>query len=423
MAFPLQHLPVLQNWDCHTHGTCCKEYRVGLSDEECRRIIDQGWDPKQDLAGLQPIVTRGPFWNRTRQLEHQPDGSCVFLSDQGRCRIHERFGYEAKPLACRLFPFVLVPVGDHWRVSVRFACPSAAQNKGRAIPERQAELADFAAELARREGLATLPDGTLNLPPRLQTGQQVSWPDVLRITATLTDILANPRDPVERRLRKCLTLAGHLRAARLGKIEGARLGELLGLLRSAADAETPADPTGVPAPGWVGRILFRQAASLFTRKDHGPNRGLAASGRGALLKAALRFARGTGPVPRMHRGLPAATFEEAEVPLGPLPAQAEEVLGRYYLTKVGSLQFCGSASFGLPFWEGFEMLALTYPVLLWVVRILRDRPRDQAVMTALTIVDDHIGFNRVLGTLRQRLGVRILARGGELSRLIAWYSR
>ena len=24
MAFPIKHLPVVQHWDCHVTGTCCK---------------------------------------------------------------------------------------------------------------------------------------------------------------------------------------------------------------------------------------------------------------------------------------------------------------------------------------------------------------------------------------------------------------
>jgi lysine-N-methylase len=125
----------------------------------------------------------------------------------------------------------------------------------------------------------------------------------------------------------------------------------------------------------------------------------------------------------MHGGLPETTFEELEKPRGPLPPAAEEVLERYYTIKVGSLQFCGPASFGLSFWEGFEALALTFPVILWVARAFPDGPRERAVMKALTVVDDHVGFNRVLGTFRQRFGFQILARRGELARLIAWYSR
>ena len=53
----------------------------------------------------------------------------------------------------------------------------------------------------------------------------------------------------------------------------------------------------------------------------------------------------------------------------------------------------------------------------------RDQSREQAVTHALTVIDDHIGFNRVLASFRQRLSFHILARSGELARLIAWYSR
>ncbi len=125
----------------------------------------------------------------------------------------------------------------------------------------------------------------------------------------------------------------------------------------------------------------------------------------------------------MHRGLPEATFEDVETPRGPLPAEDEDILERYYTIKVGSLQFCGAASFRLPFWEGFETLTLTLPLVLWVARMYKDVSREQAIINALTVVDDHVGFNRVLASLRQRLSFKILARTNELSRLIAWYSR
>jgi lysine-N-methylase len=125
----------------------------------------------------------------------------------------------------------------------------------------------------------------------------------------------------------------------------------------------------------------------------------------------------------MHQHIPAVSFEDLETPCGSLPSEAEEVLERYYTLKVGSLQFCGAASFGLSFWEGLESLALTLPIVLWLARAFRDRPRHEAIIEALTIVDDHVGFNPVLATRRQRLSFRILARRGELARLIAWYSR
>src|SRR5262245_11966521 len=180
MSLPILSLPVVQNWDCRGTGTCCKEYRVTLSDEECRRIEGQNWD-LADLGGYAPFKRIGWLWGRQVQLNHRDDGSCVFLSPEGRCRIHERFGYEAKPLPCRLFPWVLVPAGDHWRVGVRYACPSAAASVGRSISEHLGQLNAFAEELATREKLTPRQDGALAAPPRQDGGEKLDWPDTLRL--------------------------------------------------------------------------------------------------------------------------------------------------------------------------------------------------------------------------------------------------
>src|SRR5262249_23996028 len=155
--------------------------------------------------------------------------------------------------------------------------------------------------------------------------------------------------------------------------------EFLGLIAMSLDADVPADPSAVPAPSWIGRILFRQAAAVFTRKDHGPSRGPVMRTRLGLLGAAWRFARGTGPVPRLHAWLPETTFEQLGAPTGPLSEEAEHVLERYYVLKVGSLQFCGPAYFGLPFWEGLEALALTLPVMLWVARMYGKQPGAEGI--------------------------------------------
>jgi lysine-N-methylase len=424
MTLPIRHLPVVQNWDCHASGDCCRQgYIVSLTEEERKRIETQGWDPDRDLGGLAPTVREGMLGRRRWRLGQRADGACVFLGDNGRCRIHERFGYDAKPLPCRLFPFILIPAGKEWRVGMRYACPSAAANLGRPLAEHDPALNAFADELVRQAGLAPRPDGALTPPPRLHGGTSVDWPDLLRIVQTLLDMLRHRSDPLERRLRKCLALASEMRKADLRHVNGERFTELLKVLRGTVDATTPANLMTLPEPGWVGKVLFRQSAALFTRKDHGPGRGPDGRGFAARFGAAVRFARGVGRIPRMHSALPVGTFEEAERPRGPVPLEAEAVLERYYQTKVGSLQFCGAASFGVPFWEGLEALVLTFPIVLWVARTMKDVPRQDAITKALTIVDDHFGFNRVLGTLRQRISFRILAWTGELEKLVGWYSR
>jgi hypothetical protein len=121
--------------------------------------------------------------------------------------------------------------------------------------------------------------------------------------------------------------------------------------------------------------------------------------------------------------MPDATFEQVETLRRPASRESEEVLERYYLTKVGSLQFCGVMNYGVSYWGGFEMLASAFPVICWLIRLFADLSPSEAAQRAVGMVDNHFGFNNVLGTRRQRLGFRIMARTGELEKLIAWYGR
>src|SRR5207247_1795267 len=131
-----------------------------------------------------------------------------------------------------------------------------------------------------------------------------------------------------------------------------------------------------------------------------------------LRWAAWRFARGAGRVPRVHGLLPATTFEQLERPAGPLPEAAVRLLERYYRVKVSSYQCFGPTNFNMSFWEGLESLLLTFPATLWLSRAFTDRPREQAVSQALRMVDDNFGYNQLLGSQRQRFGVRTLAAHG-----------
>src|SRR5579871_105593 len=153
MSLPVRHLPVLQNWDCQGCGNCCRDYQITVTEEERQRILAQGWEGRPEVGGLPLFVRAGPPWARQYRLNHREDGSCVFLSPEGRCRIHEHFGAAAKPLPCRLYPFILVPAGDHWRVGLRFACPAAAANEGRPLAEHQAELNGSVPHFEQKFGL------------------------------------------------------------------------------------------------------------------------------------------------------------------------------------------------------------------------------------------------------------------------------
>jgi lysine-N-methylase len=416
MPLPVRALPVIQNWDCHGCTTYCREYVVHVTDAEMSRIEEQGWSKRPEFAGV-PLFKREGRWRPRWSLNHK-DGGCVFLGEGGRCRIHEQFGSAAKPLACRIYPFVLVPAGDHWQFGLRFACPSVARGEGRPVNQHLAEIREYAAILEQQNPAAE----SVPAPP-LQGGQRVPWGDIGIFVQGLAMLLDNRNERVELRLRKCLALANLCRQARFDKVSGERLEEFLGIMLNALGDEVPRTPSTVPPPTWVGRILFRQLLALYARKDTGPNAGLARRGRLALLGAAVRFARGSGPVPRVHALLPETTFEKMEEGSRRWPTECEEILERYYLTKLHSLQFAGPTNFRMNFWEGLESLVLTFPAIAWLSRAFADRTPVEAVQQALQIVDDSFGYHPLLGSARQKLAIRILSFRGEIARLVAWYSR
>jgi lysine-N-methylase len=419
MSWPVRNLPVLQNWDCHGCGECCREYEVHVTEAERERIIAQGWESDPALGTTPLFAPVGRWWRRRWRLNTRgDDDACVFLNEEGRCRIHAKFGGAAKPLACQVYPFTLNPAGDHWRVGIRFACPSVTDNLGRPISAHGDDLRDYGKGLEEREGVAN----RSSEPPPLQARQQVPWSDVEKIVGALLRVLDRGEETVEYRLRQCLALSAVCRLARFDKVSGKRLGDFLDLVtHSLSDVER--DPKKVPPPGWIGRVLFRQSVAVYARRDTGPRRGVSRHGRLALLRAAWRFARGTGPVPRVHGLLPAATFEELERPAGPLPEPSTQLLQRYFRVKLESYQFFGPTNFRTGFWDGLESLLLTFPATMWLSRMFGDRPREQAVAQALRIVDDNFGYNQLLGTRRQRLSTQLLASRGELTKLIAWYAR
>jgi lysine-N-methylase len=428
MPLPVRSLPVLQNWDCQGCSACCRHYHVSVSTEERQRIESQGWDKEPDLQGVPMFVRVGGWFSKSYRLNHRPDGACVFLGPDNRCRIHNRHGSAAKPLACRIYPYALVPAGDHWKLGLRFACPSAAEDLGKPLSEHLADAREYAAMLEAEWGTAAI----TRPPPNLQGSQTVTWSDLFRIIAAISKVLANEKETVERRWRKVLFLVSTLRKARFdGKgdpekaVTGGRLSELLHVLAMAAEDEVPDQADELPPPGWVGRMVFRPLVALYARKDTGPDRGSAQGSLAGRLFSAIQFTRGKGNVPRVHAAITTATFADTNKPFGNLSDKASSLLTRWARVKVESGQFCGPTNFGLGVWDGLESLASTFPAAMWLARVLAagGRPVDEAIVLAVRIVDDNFGFNKLLGSMRQKFALRLLAARGELPKLIAWYGK
>jgi lysine-N-methylase len=410
----------MQNWSCHECGDCCRTLEGIITDEEKHRIeaLDLANDPE---VAPKPWFARAGSGSGSQKwkLTHRPEGGCVFLTTRNHCRLQERFGADVKPFVCRLFPFILIPDGSHWRVGMRFSCPSAAASAGRPVADAASDLVHLSRLLERHVGRSA--DSAP--PPSLQAGQQLSWPDVCRLVQVLVEIVQDRGDRLERRLRKCLAVARVGTRTHWENLQGGRVSKYFRAVRDAMDADVPRQPADLPPPDrLLGSLLFRVVLAIYARKDRDAAGAAAIPRRLGRVLDGWRFVRGTGPVPRVNEFLPKTTFEEVERSTG-MPPEIDEVLERYYAVKLNSLQFCGPPNFGMPLWEGLESLVLTLPMILWLSRALTDRPPVDAVQQAIQVVDNHFGGNPMLGFPHIRYLVSLMARRGELEKLVAWYSR
>ena len=389
-----------------------------ITDEEKHRI------EALDLAN-DPEVAPKPWFARTRlgskkwRLAHRPDGGCVFLTKGNHCRLQERFGAEVKPFVCRLFPFVLIPAGNHWRVGLRFSCPSAAANSGRPVADAEKDLVQLSRLLEQHVGRSA--DSAP--PPWVRTGQQLPWQDACRLVQVLVEIVQDRRYRLERRLRICLAVGRVCGQTQFESIKGNRLSEYLQAVRRAMETEVPHQAADLPPPDWLlGRVPFGVLLAIYARRERDSHRARRVLRRLGRVLAGWRFVRGRGRVPRVNEFFPKIRFDEVERSRE-MPPELDETLERYYVVKLNSLQFFGPPNFDMPLLAGLESLVLTLPMILWLTRAFTNLSPEKAVEQAIQVVDDHFGGNPMLGFPHIRLLLQTLAQRGELEKLVAWYSR
>lgn len=418
MAMLPLKLPTIQNWSCHNCSGCCRQHLIEITAEERQRILDQNWQPADGIPSGQPVVVphRTSLFRHSYRLAHRADGACVFLQEDGLCRIHARFGESAKPLACRIYPYAFHPSGSRVTVSLRFSCPSVVANRGREVVASRGELKSMQKQV--------VPEGTQRLPPpRVNRREQLDWSDFLRIVDCLDDVLADDDVPFTDRLIHTLEIVDLIEQSRFHLVAGKRLGEFLEVISEATGAD---EETGREKPGHAAMIQFRLLVAYYSRKDTVADLDQGIAGRWRLLRAATRFATGRGravPLQDCFREVP---FEVLERPFGGLPEGAEEILTRYLRVKLQGLHFCGAAYYGVPLCEGYQSLVLVIPAVGWLARWLaasddRSGVSLEDISRALAIADHHHGYSPMFGSGSFRRRVRHLAGSGEITRLVNWY--
>src|SRR5450432_2773 len=95
-----------ERFSCRSCTQCCRSWHVVLMPGEAERIKNLPWAKDDPLTKIDVLLEHGG----KVYTAHNKETGCVFLNlSNGRCRIHEQFGAEAKPLGCSVFPFQISP--------------------------------------------------------------------------------------------------------------------------------------------------------------------------------------------------------------------------------------------------------------------------------------------------------------------------
>ena len=223
MPSPRLKLPVIQNWNCHNCGGCCKQHEIEITVEEKERIEKQRWDLDESIPAGKPVIEKlglSPTSKRYR-LAHQADGSCVFLNEQGLCRIHAKFGEPAKPLACQVYPYAFHPAGNDVAVSLRFSCPSVVSNLGERVDQQEPAIRKIVDQV--------LPKRRKTPPaPELNSREAVSWPDTLKVVSKLNQFFQSKETPFQICLLRAIGFVELIESSRFETIRGGATGRVSG---------------------------------------------------------------------------------------------------------------------------------------------------------------------------------------------------
>jgi len=407
----LAELPEYQRYDCTACGKCCAGiFTVVLRPGEYERIQEQGWENEPALHGERLFVKHG----KGHRLANRADGKCVFLNEQHYCRIHEKFGLEAKPLACQLYPFKLIAAGASVRSDIRFDCPAAAANNGRPVTAYAADVARALPQLMTTMAEPAPFYGTLVL----------GWPQLERITQFLVRLLTQREMDLSRRVVACIQASAILRHLTPDALEEAVLDKVLDTTGNMLVMTAAKESLERIAPSQAALTGFRQLLVVYAREDRWGQR-IPVMQR---YRDLFSMMGGKGMVPKLRADFPDVTFAALEEPIGFPPDDIVEPLERSLRVHLESLGFFGAAFAGYSYLDGLNALLLTYPVTFWFARAYAagrglPAPDIDCMHQALLLVNHVHGLATVFNFPLERYHLRSLCNPAVLSKLCLWYGR
>lgn len=352
-------------------------------------------------------------------LNKQEDGACVFLDQNNHCIIHSEFGEQAKPLACRIFPFSVRPVAQGWQATFRFDCPSATESKGKPTGQYREDIVELVKQLGH-------PGKACRDEVRWTRAHVMCRDEVETLLAHLTRWFKQSDIPLGQRLVGAARLTTTLRRIKFDGVRGSRFVELLDLLFGAlpAESKTEPDPPTARQRGMLRQLAYVHAEHVSLTELRA---GIVAKlgKRWQQLLSARRFRRGRGAVPRLSFSASETTFESLELvePATARTAEIENLVIRYLTARLTGRSVFGTGYYGWSALDGLAALCLSIAATGWLARHLcagrqDDRISFNNVASALGVVDRAATRLPSLGTTAERARIRFLNIDDGLARLL-----
>jgi len=180
--------PPNTRYQCVGCGYCCRQRWDVEVEKECLDNLPDDVRPyvappqrQDDKTSIGGVI-----------LPDESGAGCPLLDTDNLCVIHKRLDYDAKPFACREFPFRFVETPRGVVVDVSFVCNEVLHRRGNDIEQYRPELEKLYAKTGRK---VTVGDKVL-----LKSRTSVTYDAYLLIEETLLRILADQRHTVEDRL-------------------------------------------------------------------------------------------------------------------------------------------------------------------------------------------------------------------------------
>ena len=385
-----------------------------VSIEEQHRIMElEDWFSSLKTDTLFVDISAAGF--KDGALAKRADKSCVFLDKDNLCLIHKKYGLQSKPLACQLFPFVITPFDNEFRIALRFDCSGVCKNSQGKLEDNIKDIKRLAQSIyppeAMRQKLKfSLPTVYLNEKIEADRFNQIN--DSILTKISLRELSIN------KLLVWLVSFAEHISKVKWENVEKTDFSGLLNLLIDGTYKESANVCSEKETVTSKARVLFGQILYILCRgpeiiTEEKLSYISKIKKRFSDASALKQFGKNFGPVPKIWDGWDNLDFSYMEESFGEMPEEAKTLLYRYILNRISGMNYCGPNYYNYSMVNGLYSLAFAISAIGWLARANatvsgRKEYEYEDFIRAVMVVDSNNGYGSALNAGGAHLRLKYL---------------